>query len=85
MLQHARVTIFTVSELLRENQQEGLKDALRNVTMILWQSLSPVSMVQVLQKDLGLLISIISSKVSFKVLQQVLESTMLVKEKLSMK
>ena len=85
MLQYARVTIFTVSELLRENQQEGLKDALRNVTIILWQSLSPVSMVQVLQKDLGLLISIISSKVSFKVLQQVLEFTMLVKEKLSMK
>ena len=85
MLQYARVTIFTVSELLRENQQEGLKDALRNFSIILWQSLSPVSMVQVLQKDLGLLISIISSKVSFKVLQQVLEFTMLVKEKLSMK
>ena len=85
MLQYARVTIFTVSELLRENQQEGLKDALRNFSIILWQSLSPVSMVQVLQKDLGLLISIISSKVSFKALQQVLEFTMLVKEKLSMK
>ena len=85
MLQYARVTIFTVSELLRENQQEGLKDALRNFSIILWQSLSPVSMVQVLQKDLGLLISIISSKVSFKVLQQVLEFTMLVKEKLSLK
>ena len=62
-----------------------LKDALRNVTIILWQSLSPVSIVQVLQKGLGLLVSIRSSKVPFKVVKQVLEFTMLVKEKASMK
>ena len=43
-----------------------LKDVLRNVAIILWQSLSPVWMVQVLQKDLGLLISIILSK-SFRI------------------
>ena len=42
-----------------------LKEALRNVTIILWQSLGPVSMVLFL----------------FKVLKQVLEFTMLVKEK----
>ena len=62
-----------------------LKDALRNVTIILWQLLSPVSIVQVLQKGLGLLVSIRSSKVPFKVVKQVLEFTMLVKEKASMK
>ena len=62
-----------------------LKDALRNVTIILWQPLSPISMVQVLQKDLGLFVSIRSSKVPFKVLKQVLEFTVLVKEKVSMK
>ena len=58
-----------------------LKDALRNVTIILWQSLSPVSKVLVLQKDLGLFVSITSGKFPFKVLKQVLEFTMLVKEK----
>ena len=62
-----------------------LKDALKNVTIILWQSLSPVSTVQVLQKGLGLLVSIRSSKVPFKFVKQVLEFTMLVKEKASMK
>ena len=62
-----------------------LKDALRNVTVILWQSLSPVSMVLVSQKDLGLFVSIISNKVPFKVLKHVLEFTMLVKGKVSMK
>ena len=62
-----------------------LKDALRDNTIILCQSLSPVSMVQVLQKGLGLLVSIRSSKVPFKVLKLVLEFTMLVKEKVSMK
>ena len=32
---------------------EGIlsKDALRNVTIILWQSMSPVSMVQVLHQE----------------------------------
>ena len=62
-----------------------LKDAMRDNTIILCQSLSPVSMVQVLQKGLGLFVSIRSSKVPFKVLKLVLEFTMLVKEKLSMK
>ena len=60
-----------------------LKDALRNVNIILWQSLSPVSMIQVLQKDLGLFVSIRQS--SIKVLKQILEFTVLVKEKASMK
>ena len=46
-----------------------LKDALRNVSIILWQSQSSASMVLVLQKDLGLFVSIISSKVQFKVLK----------------
>ena len=62
-----------------------LKVALGNVAIILWQWLSPVSMVQAWQKDLGLFVSIRSSKVPFKVLKQVLEFTMLVKEKVSMK
>ena len=44
-----------------------------------------VSMVQVLQKDLGLFVSIRLSKVPLTVLKQVLEFTMLVKEKVSMK
>ena len=39
-----------------------LKDALRNVTIILWQSLSSVSIVQVLQKDLALFESIDQAK-----------------------
>ena len=39
-----------------------LKDALRNVTIMLWQSLSSVSMVQVLQKDLALFESIYQEK-----------------------
>ena len=38
-------------------------------------------MVQGLQKDFGLFVSIIPSKVPFKVLKQVLEFTMLLKEK----
>ena len=42
-------------------------------------------MVQVLQKDLGLFVSIRLSKVPLTVLKQVLEFTMLVKEKVSMK
>ena len=69
------------------NTFEGnlLKDALRNITIVLWQSLCPVSMVQVLKKGLGLFLSIISSKVPFEVLKQVLEFTVLVKEKVSMK
>ena len=62
-----------------------LKVALGNVTIIFWQSLSPVSMVQASQKDLGLFVSIRPSKVPFKVLKQVLDFTMLVKEKVSMK
>ena len=62
-----------------------LKDALRNVTIILWQSLSPVSIVRVLQKGLGLFVSIKSSKVPFKVVKQVLAFAMLVKEKASVK
>ena len=62
-----------------------LKDALRNVTIILWQSVSPVSMVQVLLQDSGFCVSIRSSKVPFKVLKQVLKFTMLVKGKVSMK
>ena len=61
-----------------------LKDALRNVTIILWQSLSPVSVVLVSQKDLGLFVSIILNKVPFKVLKHVLEFTLLVKGKVSM-
>ena len=48
-----------------------LKDALRNVNIILWQSVSPVSVVLILHKDLGLFVSRISRKVSFKVLKQV--------------
>ena len=62
-----------------------LKDALRNVTIILWQSLSPVSMVEVLLQDSGFFVSIKSSKVPFKVLKQVLKFTTLVKGKVSMK
>ena len=31
-----------------------LRDAMRNVTIILWQSLSPVSMILVLQKEVCL-------------------------------
>ena len=62
-----------------------LKDVLRNVTVILWQSLSPVLIVQVLKKVLGLFISIRLSKVPFKVLKQFLEFIMLVKKKVSMK
>ena len=62
-----------------------LKVALGNITIILWQSLSPVSMVQASQKDLGLFVSIRPSKVPFKVLKQVLDFTMLVKEKVSVK
>ena len=58
---------------------------MRNVNITLWQSLSPVSMVLILKKDLGFLVSIISSKVPFKVLKRVLEFTMLIKEKVSMK
>lgn len=50
-----------------------LKEALRNVAIILWQSLSPVSMLQVLQNVLGLFASIISKKVPFNFLKQVLE------------
>ena len=42
-------------------------------------------MMQVLQKDLGLFVSIISKKVPLKVLKQVLEFTMLVNEKVSVK
>ena len=42
-------------------------------------------MAQVLQKDSGKFVSIRSSKVPFKVLKQVLEVTMLVNEKVSMK
>ena len=42
-------------------------------------------MVQVLQKDLGLFVSIRLSKVPLTVLKLVLEFTMLVKEKVSMK
>ena len=42
-------------------------------------------MVQVLQKDLGLFLRARLSKVPFKVLKQVLEFIMLVKEKVSMK
>ena len=42
-------------------------------------------MVQVLPKDLGLFVSVRSSKVPFKVLKQVLGFTMLVKGKVSMK
>ena len=61
-----------------------LKDALRNITIILWQSLSPVSVVLVSQKDLGLFVSIILNKVPFKVLKHVLEFTLLVKGKVSM-
>ena len=48
-----------------------LKDALRNVTIILWQSLSYVSMVLALQKDLSWLVTLISSKVPFKFLKEV--------------
>ena len=48
-----------------------LKDALRNVTIILWQSLRSVSMALALQKDLSLLVSLISSKVPFKFLKEV--------------
>ena len=48
-----------------------LKDALRNVTIILWQSLSSVSMVLALQKDLSWLVTLISSKVPFKFLKEV--------------
>ena len=44
-----------------------------------------VSILQVLQKDLGLFVSIRSSKVPFNVLKQVLDITLLVKEKVSMK
>ena len=40
-----------------------------------------VSIVQVLQKDLGLFVRIRSSKVPFNVLKQVLDITLLVKEK----
>ena len=40
-----------------------------------------VSIVQVLQKDLGLFVSIRSSKIPFNVLKQVLDLTLLVKEK----
>lgn len=50
-----------------------LKEALRNVAIILWQSLSPVSMLQVLQNVLGLFASIILKKVPFNFLKQVLE------------
>ena len=50
-----------------------LKEALRNVAIILWQSLSPVSMLQVLQNVLGLFVSIILKKVPFNFLKQVLE------------
>ena len=42
-------------------------------------------MVVVLEKDLGFFVSVISSKVPFKVLKQVLKFTMLVKGKVSMK
>ena len=63
----------------------SFKDALRNVTIILWRSLSFALMIQVLQKDLSLSVSTISRKVPFKVLKQVLEFTMLVKEEVSMK
>ena len=45
------------------------KDILRNATIILWQSLSSVSIVQVLQKDSGLSVSIRSSKVQLNVLK----------------
>ena len=48
-----------------------LKDTLRNATIILWQSLSSVSIVQVLQKNSGLSVSIRSSKVQLNVLKQV--------------
>ena len=40
-----------------------LIDTLRNITIFLWQSLYSVSMIQVLQKDLGLFASIILKKV----------------------
>ena len=46
-----------------------LKEALRNVAIILWQSLSPVSMLQVLQNVLGWFVSIISKKVPFNFLK----------------
>ena len=46
-----------------------LKEALRNVAIILWQSLSPVSVLQVLQNVLGLFVSIISKKVPFNFLK----------------
>ena len=47
------------------------KDTLRNATIILWQSLSSVSLVQVLQKNSGLSVSIRSSKGQLNVLKQV--------------
>ena len=47
------------------------KDTLRNAAIILWQSVSSVSIVQVLQKDSDLFVSIRSSKVRPNVLKQV--------------
>ena len=47
------------------------KDTLRNAAIILWQSVSSVSIVQVLQKDSDLFLSIRSSKVRPNVLKQV--------------
>ena len=48
---------------------DGIILKMRNVTIILLQSLSPILMVLILKKDLGLFLSIISSKVLFKVLK----------------
>ena len=45
------------------------KDTLRNAAIILWQSVSSVSIVQVLQKDSDLFVSIRSSKVRPNVLK----------------
>ena len=47
------------------------KDTLRNAAIILWQSVSSVSIVQVLQKDSDLFVSIRSNKVRPNVLKQV--------------
>ena len=61
------------------------RSILSNINEIRKRIMVAVSMVQVLQKDLYLFANIRSSKVPLKVLKQVLEFTMLVKEKVPLK